>query len=367
MAGLDMLGGMLQGAVNGYVLKDRMNKQDEALKIQKEQAANANEQFGWQRDQEARAKVERERKLASDKLMTTVAQEMPDASPYEQQVEWAKRASQEGIVTKAEMDAANAQTATLRKAFGQDALNKLVFGGDATDANKYLGKTMPGHTLTTDGKTITLAGPNGAVQKLDRDGTAMMFGIYEASKEFRAAEKDKVGIRKTEAEIKTEEGKPLVQKAQVNNYNANANASNAQAGLAAANTQNVRAETPGTRAKATGLEALNIPEDKRTPEQQAAAKAAQDRNHGRVAGAGKQTIGSVQHDEDGYAYVVNADKTTTYLSDDNGDKVRRAPKDAAEAAQRRAKDRQAGGKDPAPKGKGSLIYDPNNPQGLKPQ
>lgn len=191
MAGLDIIGGIGKGLMQGsqFVQQQR----------QAEQANRFNEaRLGVMNEQMAQQKAERERV----KNLTGVYQKYGDK-------DWSDPATFDAMTREAlphmtpqELSAVQQQSAALRKIAGADAVNRFAYAGDLSGFQKAIDKRMPGAKLANEGGMLTITNPDGTKQNFtDAKGLAAMVGMTDALERLQAIDAQKAEGFKDRVEL----------------------------------------------------------------------------------------------------------------------------------------------------------------------
>lgn len=239
MAGLDILGGIGRGLTQGaqFISEGRQQRQQEQLNNAK--LSMLQEEQDWRRQDRERAAAEQTQAngaLQVDRKF--INQDLNDPVVFENYTR-----EMMPFASKDQIGFVRQKGEALRKAVGDRAVDRFLYGGDIGGFDEALQKYSPGSRLKNEGGMLRISNPDGTAQDFaDVRGLATMLKLPDAVDRINAYEASKRGVQKDVADIEKTRATGLAALA-------SARASDASAGKYAV-------EAAGERLKNQGLAAL---------------------------------------------------------------------------------------------------------------
>lgn len=240
MSGLNLLGGIGKGLMAGSQFIQQKNAQDMQLQQNQARLGMLQEDMEWQRQDRAAKQADKKRAEGALAVERKWANEdLADPEKFDAYTrEMLPFASAEDLKNVRQ------QSATLRKAVGDQAVDRFLYGGDLGGFQDALSRYSPGAQLSADKGMLKITTPDGKTQDFaDARGLATMLKIPGAIDRITAYEKARRDAQKDVAEISKTNATGLAALA-------SAEASRASAGKHRAETEQVHLENTGLAALA---------------------------------------------------------------------------------------------------------------------
>ncbi|MCK2097473.1 hypothetical protein [Thauera aromatica] len=240
MSGLNLLGGIGQGLMAGVQFQQQKNAQDMQLRQNQARLSMLQQDQDWQRQD--RDTKQAEKKRADGALAVERKWASEDLSDPEKFDAYTRELLP--FASKDELNSVRQQSTALRKAVGDQAVDRFQYGGDIGGFQDALSRYSPGSILSVDKGRMKITNPDGTVQDFaDVRGLTTMLKIPGAVDRIMAHEKARRDAQKDDAEI----GK----------INATGLAALASAETSRANADKYAAEAAGQRLENEGLRLLD--------------------------------------------------------------------------------------------------------------
>ena len=197
MSALNILGGLGAGISQGLMNTQQIQSQRQNAEYQKQitSAMRANQERAAQAHEQQVTEAQRLEKLASRR--NQLAQEYPDADPYELEKMFVQEGVKNNYFRGEELQKAYETREKLYKTFGSKAYDDALNGNIST-LQRVMGERGIAIDYTPDGKGVRLFGPQGQ-QDIPIAGLLQMEVMSEAQKRILDSQKAQAGIDKDTA------------------------------------------------------------------------------------------------------------------------------------------------------------------------